>query len=152
APGRVFCLGSLRRLAGGPAVIEPGRGSTNTARGGTRRGSELPGRTSGVGSRLRECGRRKKKRHGGTGAFEWPRCRIRCRPCPGFFRRLLSIATACRRSGKTLPGRYVRQVYVCTGSSRVVVTGGWEAHRQRGATANLSALLGGGGRTPLSFH
>src|SRR4030095_8763150 len=152
APGRVFCLGSLRRLAGGPAVIEPGRGSTNTARGGTRRGSELPVGSSGVGSPLRECSRSEKERQGGTGALEWPGCRIRRRPCPGSFGRLLSIATACRRSGKALPGRYVRQVYVCTGSSRVVVTGGWEAHRQRGATANLSTLLGGGGRTPLSFH
>ena len=28
--------------------------------------------------------------------FEWPGCRIRRRPCPGSFGRLLSIATACR--------------------------------------------------------
>ena len=37
---------------------------------GTRGGSELPGRTSGVGSRLRECCRREKERHGGARAFK----------------------------------------------------------------------------------
>ena len=40
-------------------------------------GSELPGRTSRVGSRLRECCRRKKERYGGARAFERPGCRIR---------------------------------------------------------------------------
>ena len=33
---------------------------------------------------------------GGAGAFERPRCRIRRRPCPGSFGRLLSIASARR--------------------------------------------------------
>ena len=114
--------GSFRPLTGRPAVIEPSRGS-GPARGGTRGGSELPGRTSGVGSRLRECCRREKERHGGARAFERPGCRIRRRPCPGSFGRLLSIAGARRRSGKALPGRYVRQIYLRTGSSRVSRTG-----------------------------
>ena len=131
--------GSFRPAASGPAVIEPGRGS-GPARGGTRGGSELPGRTSGVGSRVRECCRREKERHGGAGAFERPGCPIRRRPCPGSFGRLLSIATACRRSGKALPGRYVRQIYLRTGSSRVIRTGAREARRQRGAAAHRSAL------------
>ena len=87
--------GSFRPASTGPAVIEPRHGS-GPARGGTRGGSELPGRTSGVGSRVRECRRREKERHGGAGAFERPGCRIRRRPCPGSFGRLLSIATACR--------------------------------------------------------
>ena len=38
----------------------------------------------------------KTERHGGAGAFERPGRRIRRRPCPGSFGRLLSIATACR--------------------------------------------------------
>ena len=111
--------GSFRPLAGGPAVIEPRRGS-GPARGGTRGGSELPGRTSGVGSRLRECCRSEKERHGGARAFQGPGRRIRRRPCPGSFGRLLSIGGARRRSGKALPGRYVCQIYLRTGSSRVM--------------------------------
>ena len=95
AHAEALALARSGRLQTGPAVIQPRRGS-GPARGGTRSGSELPGRTSGVGSRLRECCRSEKERHGGAGAFERPGCRIRRRPCPGSFGRLLSIATACR--------------------------------------------------------
>ena len=55
----------------------------------TRGRSELPGRTSGVGSRLRECCRRNKERHGGARTFQGPGRRIRRRPCPGSFGRAL---------------------------------------------------------------
>jgi serine/threonine protein kinase len=58
----------------------------------------------------RGCGRprsgllpTRKGRHRGAVAFERPRCRIRRRPGPGSFGRLLSIATPCRRSRKALP-------------------------------------------------
>ena len=51
--------GPFRPLTGRAAVIQPRRGS-GPARAGTRIRSELPGRTSGLGSRLRECCRRKK--------------------------------------------------------------------------------------------
>ena len=44
-------------------------------------------------------------------------------PCPGSFGRFLSIRGARRRFGKALPGRYVRQIYLRTGSSRVSRTG-----------------------------
>jgi eukaryotic-like serine/threonine-protein kinase len=54
---------------GRPAIIQSGRGSC-PARGGTREGSELPGRTSGVGSHLRECCRRKKERYRGARPFQ----------------------------------------------------------------------------------
>ena len=114
--------GSFRPFTGRPAVIEPSRGSS-PARGGTRGGSELPGRTSGVGSRLRECCRRKKERDGGARAFKGPGRRIRRRPCPGSFGRLFSIRGARRRFGKALPGRYVCEIYLRTGSSRVSRTG-----------------------------
>src|SRR5204863_1970264 len=87
--------GSFRPVTGRPAVVEPSRGSS-PARGGTRGGSELPGRTSAVGSCLRECRRREKERDGGARAFKGPGRPIRRRPCPGSFGRLLSIATACR--------------------------------------------------------
>ena len=90
-----LALARSGRLQAARQFIEPGHGSS-PARGGTRGGSELPGRTSGVGSRLRECCRSEKERHGGAGAFERPGCRIRRRPCPGSFGRLLSIATARR--------------------------------------------------------
>ena len=46
------CSGSFRPLAGRTAVVQPRHGS-GPARGATRGGSELPGRTSSVGSR---CG------------------------------------------------------------------------------------------------
>ena len=55
----------------------------------TRIRSELPGLTSGVGSRLRECCRRNKERHGGARTFQGPGRRIRRRPCPGSFGRAL---------------------------------------------------------------
>ena len=102
-----LALARSGRLQAAAAVIEPSRGS-RPARGGTRGGSELPGRTSGVGSRLRECCRREKERNGGARAFKRPGRRIRRRLCPGSFGRLFSIAGARRRSGKALPGRYVR--------------------------------------------
>ena len=75
AHAEALALARSGRLTTGPAVIQPRHGS-GPARGGTRSGSELPGRTSGVGSRLRECCRREKERHGRAGAFERPGCRI----------------------------------------------------------------------------
>ena len=64
--------------------------------GGREAAAQLPGRTSGVGSRLRERRRSENERHSGFRAFERPGRRIRRRACPGSFGRLLSIATACR--------------------------------------------------------
>jgi tetratricopeptide (TPR) repeat protein len=88
--------------SGRPAVIGPGHGSS-PARGGTRGGSELPGRTCGVGSRLRECWRREKERHSGARTFKGTGCRIRRRDCPGSFGRLFSIRGARRRFRKSFP-------------------------------------------------
>ena len=51
--------GSFRPAATGPAVIQPRHGS-GPARGGTRGGRELPGRTSGVGSRCGNAAEAKK--------------------------------------------------------------------------------------------
>ncbi len=82
----------------------------------------------------------KRNAHGGAGAFEWPGCRIRRRPCPGSFGRFFSIGSARRRFGKALSGRYVREVYLRTSSSRVGRAGAGQAGRQRGAAANRSAL------------
>ena len=59
AHAEALALARSGRLQAGPAVIQPRHGS-GPARGGTRGGSELPGRTSGVGSRVRECCRRKR--------------------------------------------------------------------------------------------
>ena len=107
----------------------------------TRGGSELPGRTSGVGGRLRECCRREKERHGGARTFEGPGCRIRRRPCPGSFGRFFSIGGARRRFRKALPGRYFCEIYLRTGSSRVSRTGAGQARRQCGAAASRSAAM-----------
>ncbi len=58
-------------------------------------------------------------RHGGARAFQGPGCRIRRRPCPGVFREFFPIRGARRRFGEALPGRYVCEIYLRTGSSRV---------------------------------
>jgi len=76
-----------------------------------RGGRELPGRTSGVGSRLRECCRRNKERHGGARAFEGPGSRICRRARAGSFGGLFSMGGTCRRSGEALPRRYFREIY-----------------------------------------
>ena len=108
--------------------------------GGTRSGSDVPGRTSGVGSRVRKCCRREKDRHGGAGAVERPGRHVHGRPCPGAVGRLLSIAIACRRTRSALPGRYVRSLHLRSGSSRVVRTGPEEARGQRRAVTHRSTL------------
>ena len=78
---------------------------------GTRGGSELSGRTSGVGA-VAGILPKEKERHGGAGAFERSRCPIRRWPCPGSFGRLLSIRGACQRFRKAPPGRYFREIYL----------------------------------------
>ena len=59
AHAEALALARSGRLAGRAAVIKPGH-RARPARGATRGGSELSGRSSGVGSRLREYGRRKR--------------------------------------------------------------------------------------------
>ena len=61
----------------------------------------------------------KRDADGGARTFEGPGCRIRRRPCPGSFGRLFSIRGARRRFRKAVSGRYVCQIYLCAGSSRV---------------------------------
>jgi len=45
---QALALGSFRPVAGGPPIVEPGRG-LSAAGGGTRGGSELPGRNERCG-------------------------------------------------------------------------------------------------------
>ena len=135
--------GGFRPPASRPAVIEPGPGA-RPARGRPRGGRGLPGRTSSVGSRLREWYRREKERDGGARAVEGAGCPIRRRPCPGPRGRLIQITGARRRSGKALPGRYLREVYLRARASRVGRTGAGQTRRQRGAAADRPSLRAGG--------
>jgi tetratricopeptide (TPR) repeat protein len=80
-----LALARSGRLTTGPAVIQP-RHRSGPAEAGREAGSKLPGRSSGVGRPLRECGRREKERHRGDGAFERPGCRILPAALPLAFR------------------------------------------------------------------
>ena len=111
--------GPFRPLTGRAAVIQPRRGTGPARADRTRVRSELPGLTSGVGSRLRECCRRSKERHGGARTFQGPGRRIRRRLCPGSFGRLFPIGGARRRFRKALPGRYVCEIHLRAGPARV---------------------------------
>ena len=78
------------------------------------------------------CGnaaRRDKARDGGAGAFEGPGRRVRRGPGAGSCGRFFSIGGVRRRFGQALSGRYLRQVHLCTSSSRVSRTGARQARK-----------------------
>ena len=71
------------------------------------------------------CGNAAEGKSGALAALSFPRAGTSNTPpaCPGSFGKLFPIGGAHRRFRKALPGRYVCEIHLRTGSSRVSRTG-----------------------------
>ena len=140
AHAEALALARSGRLQTARRVIEPRHGS-GPARGGTRGGRELPGRTSGVGSRVRECCRSEKR-------TPWRRWRFRTAGMsntpPALALALSGDSSRSQPLADDLEKRFpedtfAKFTYVPVLRALSALEEG-QADRQRGAAAHRSAL------------
>ena len=136
---RGVCAGIFRSLATGKEHVTA-CGGLGSAGGPAGKGGYIRSRSSSVGGVFRECGRGKAKRDGSTRAFQGPGCGVwRCL-CAGPLRGFFAVASTRERSGKALPGGYVRQIQLPAGASRASRTEPRRAFKGHRTATNRRSL------------